>query len=642
MGPGVAAGTIGTLVNNAGGVISGGQQGVQVSSGTIGTLINAGLISARNPQTARAIDNRGAIGSLVNSGTLTAGNPQYYYSNTYLWGVRNGPNATITSLNNSGLISGGGLVFGAAVGMSGPGMIGTLTNSGTIASSQIGIQVAPTGGPSTGGTIGAITNSGVISGGVRAIDYAAGSIGPITNTGSIAGNIANATANDLNIGGGSGAIYGTLTGYSGGLQGVITNTNSNIYLTGNQLLDDAVNVGAFTMFSSGNLQINRTVAVTGNFTQTGGVLRFGVTSSSSYGNLAISGGSANLNAGSVMLIPLTTNVLVSGQSYTIMSASGTINAAGVTSTVAGFYSGLIAGAHTVVVKIASAAPTPTPTPASAPTLPPASNYTTVGAQTGGGAAGAGKAVTAIITGGTSTAQTAAFNQLVTPLLASLTPSQVGTALTQLAPNPITTSFAQTIPDVTGALSQLSPSPLSLGFAESVPGVLVSGAVNPRQLDFSLAVAGGEQFASLDGDDDYAGLGHPGPRPGPVGQAAGRRRQPAQRRQRGSLQRRLLWGGVRGGPFTHRQGPGGRGHQLGRRLGHRDRQLRRQRHPHQRLPADRLRRRRPVRLRRSAELQRPVWLRLQHLRPDPPDRRPGGSRPVQLRRPADLGLGDGGL
>jgi outer membrane autotransporter protein len=388
----------------------------------------------------------------------------------------------VASTGNLGTLTNSGVLSGSVDGVSNHGTIGTLTNSGTLSGANYGLD-------NNQGLIGSINNTGVITGATRAISYVGGSIGVLTNVGTIAGNIVNSTANTLTIGGGAGAVQGTLTGYSGGLQGTITNTGGNLFLTGNQLLDDTVNLGVGGLFSSGNLQINRTVNVTGAFTQIGGSLRFGVTSTSNFGNLFVSG-AASLSNASVMLIPLTPNVLAAGQNYTIVSAAGGLTTSGLTSTVTGFASALNASGHSLVLSLTTtptttSTSTPTPTPTTTSTPP---DFTQIGAQGGGGAAGVGTALQAIL--GSSSPAASAFNQLVIPVLTALTPAQQVVALKQLAPSPVA-------------------SQLSLG-AGGGGGGPVAGAVSSRQASFG-ADASGRQYASLDGDDDYAGLGKDGGR-----------------------------------------------------------------------------------------------------------------------------------
>ncbi len=327
------SGTIGVL-NNSGTVT--GAIGVYNSSGTITTLINSKTISGvtggiRNTSGAtitnltnsgaiggglNGINNLGAIGTLTNSGTILGG------------GAGNGIEnfGAITSLSNSGMIGYAGTITNAFWGLGNVGTIGTVSNSGTI-TGAIGIDneagktittVTNSGmvsgisdGIHNSGRVGTLSNSGTITGGTHAIlNTSAGSLGPITNGGTISGVIENDSSADLTINGGSGSIFGLLTG------GSIVNPNSNlVFGTGNIRLDELALVGGHSVAVSGGDTL-AALDITGN----GGIVSTGTASGAltndgtitSLGNAgSITGGAAGiLNTGA--LITLSNSGTISG------------------------------------------------------------------------------------------------------------------------------------------------------------------------------------------------------------------------------------------------------------------------------------------------------------------------------------------
>lgn len=253
-----------------------------------------------------------------------------------------GANLTLT---NSGVLS----TTGQAA-LTSTGNTGTLTNSGTIQSSTFGIRnngsmtalinnssgvIAGATGISNNDTIVTFVNKGRISGTVSAISNS-GTIGTIDNDGgTIAGNITNAASQILTFTGGTGSIFGTLTGSGNGIGagniGLITNTASNlIFSSGNQLLNDNINVGSRTVINSGStLQINNTINITGNYTQNAaailnigvanGAIATGVVSADSgYGRLIVSG-VATFDAGtSIALKQVNSYAFAQGQRFVVV------------------------------------------------------------------------------------------------------------------------------------------------------------------------------------------------------------------------------------------------------------------------------------------------------------------------------------
>src|SRR5450830_303943 len=296
----------GDLTVNSGGSIIVSSGVAIIASASSGTLSNSGTISGGNT----GIVNSGTIGMLSNSGTISGGYTGIY-NNT----------GTIGMLSNSGTISGGN------TGIYSTGTIGTMSNSGTISGGNTGIY-------NNIGTIGTLSNSGLITGSTGAIyNDVSGALVQITNLGTIAGNIYNGSSNDLTINGGTGSTFGTLTGY-GGTIGTITNTASNIiFSSGNQLLNDNINVGTNTVSNlAGTLQVNNQLSITGNYVQSAAatlkigvgdsaVTSSGTTSDSGYGRLTVSG-SATIAAGStVALAKLNAYNFAQGQRYVVVVAN---------------------------------------------------------------------------------------------------------------------------------------------------------------------------------------------------------------------------------------------------------------------------------------------------------------------------------
>ena len=306
-----SGGTIDTLINS--GTLNGGYVGINNGS-TINSLNNSGSISVNDT----GIGNSGIIGTLTNSGAIVGG---------YSAGISN--NGSIGTLSNSGTISGSNSNSGSqGYGISNSGSIDSLSNSGTISGTVSGTGAGY--GIYNSGSIGTLTNSGTITGTNYAIyNDTSGTLGPITHSGVIAGNIANLSSNDLRISGGTGTIFGTLTGYGGGSTiGTITNTASNVVFgSGNLLLNDNVNVGSNAVNNTGTavLQVNQPVTITGNYNQgSGATLQIGVagTSAGQYGQLVVTG-DATIASGSSVTLQSHGYAFAAGQRYVVVDTAGT-------------------------------------------------------------------------------------------------------------------------------------------------------------------------------------------------------------------------------------------------------------------------------------------------------------------------------
>jgi len=331
-------GSIGTLTNASGGTISGSTKSGIYNTGTIGTLSNSGSIggavdginnSSTSSSIGTLINNSGGIITgtsgygVKNSGTVTALTNSSNGTISSVVGVMNGSGSNSSA--NIGTLTNNGTISSTSAGIENYGTIGSLSNGGTVGTINnhkiIGKTVAI--GLDSSGSVGSLVNSGTISGTSKAINISAGSFGPITNSGTIAGSIANASGNDLTINGGSGATYGTLTGYPASSTGSIANGASKlIFGSGNILLNDDITAGSVSI-TGANVEVDSHRAVNGNFTQgSSATLRIGVTSTSNYGQLTISGTASIASGSHVTLVGLSGFTFAVGQTYTIVHAVG--------------------------------------------------------------------------------------------------------------------------------------------------------------------------------------------------------------------------------------------------------------------------------------------------------------------------------
>jgi hypothetical protein len=276
--------TVDLLTNATGGTISGGNGGVNffggtglANSGTVGTLTNKGTIRGGRGGAASSITggaggvgiaNSGAITTLTNSGTISggAGGAGASVGGAGGAGLSNAKGATIvsltnmsgatisggfgagdfvggaggagvwnagtiTSLTNSGAISGGGVPFsfGGGTGVWNSGTIATLTNKGAIRGggafpSSATPGVAGGAGIANSGVITTLTNSGTISGGAGGTGIPGGGAGGagVANSGAV-----RTLTNSGTIGGGTGGV-----GFAAGAGGAgITNSGAIATLT---------------------------------------------------------------------------------------------------------------------------------------------------------------------------------------------------------------------------------------------------------------------------------------------------------------------------------------------------------------------------------------------------------------------------
>ncbi|MEC4590021.1 autotransporter domain-containing protein, partial [Nitrospirillum amazonense] len=322
------------------------------------------------------------------------------------------------------------------------GITGLSANAVTSGSNLL----AAAGNDYIGASLDTLNNIGTVASPTALYIASTGTLGTLANSGALAGNITNLSTGDLIINGGSATAPGTLTGFNGAI-GTISNTGSNVRFTGGvQLLNDHITVGSHTVFNSGaTLLVNSAINITGAYSQSAGTLAIGVTSQTSYGNLAVSGAAA-FTGGSVLLqgVGSGAGALQAG-TYTIASGNG-LSLSGVDFTATGYTvtSDLVTVGSTtqLVVKVAGKA----------------TNYTAVGNAQGGAAVGTGSALDQIaaLAGNsiTTNPQVAAFTQQVLAPLATLTPAAKQVAVAQLSPSQLTPQLTATsVTPTTTAISQ---------------------------------------------------------------------------------------------------------------------------------------------------------------------------------------------
>jgi outer membrane autotransporter protein len=361
-------GTINTLINNSGGIILGGDLTAGIyNRRNIGVLTNSGTIKGGVNQNNSLLaysygiqnDNRATIGTLNNnSGGIIYGHASGIYNYT------SSGTALITELNNSGLIDGGGygiwndergkittlnnladgtinngILNGSS---SAAGTITTLNNAGTIIDTST--VVTPLGPYASSpvddviaihnvrGTIGTLNNSGLISAIKAIVIETNGIITTLINSGTIAGNIINNSTRVQTISGGTGTVFGSLTGLNDSI-GLITNTRSNwVFGGGNQLLNNNINVGTNKVINSaGVLQLNNQINITGNYQQNAAAtLNIGVGNSATsngnisdggYGRLIVSGAAVIDTGSSVALKKTGSYRFANGQRYLVIQAA---------------------------------------------------------------------------------------------------------------------------------------------------------------------------------------------------------------------------------------------------------------------------------------------------------------------------------
>lgn len=270
------AGTITTLVNNAGATLSdsgtntfsGGNYGIQ-NAGTITSITNSGMVTGLSA----GIYNQGSIGSITNNAGATISDSGAGTAGTG-WGIQNsGGSAVIGAITNAGTISGhaGGISID-----SGASVTGNITNTGSITgvgAGSVGLSIAAA---STVG--GVISNSGTISGVANSLNLAntSGAF-TVNNTGILQGD-ANLGINTLNLNGTASRVIGNTTG------------TGQVNVNGTFTSEGTFNVGNFNVANGGVFNMNNNMVVSGSLTNSG-TLNVGAASRSLTGNYVQSAGS---------------------------------------------------------------------------------------------------------------------------------------------------------------------------------------------------------------------------------------------------------------------------------------------------------------------------------------------------------------
>ncbi|EGX99841.1 outer membrane autotransporter [Nitrospirillum viridazoti Y2] len=346
---GGGTGTVGTVTGYAGGrgTITNVLGGLTFAAGNL--LVNDDINAA-----GQTVTNSGATLTLGN-GTITGAF------------VQTGGTLSIMSLAVSDAVSlTGGVLVAQGVVASGnylASTLGTLVAAGaassysgvTLASDLTGLNVVGqtvgndlllvANNDYVGGTLATLTNSGTITAATAVYIAATGSLGTLVNTGMLSGDIRNLSANALAIAGNMAGGTGLLTG------GTIRNTQSDLaFVAGALRLEDAIDVTGHTVVNSGaNLTIGGTVAVAGNFSQTGGSLLMDLYGSqlTVSGSVAMTGGALTITGASNLA-----NYTVGSALSTLVSGSAGANYAGlsITTDLTGFDIGsTIAGNALVAV-----------------------------------------------------------------------------------------------------------------------------------------------------------------------------------------------------------------------------------------------------------------------------------------------------
>jgi autotransporter-like protein len=303
----------GTINSNGTGIL------INSSSTVTGSISNSGTITAGGVDVGIAITNRSTInGNITNSGLIEAtgsGDGIIMRSSTLNGGISN--SGTIRSTDNSGVE-----ILNASL------ILGDIINTGIISGDQRGLSIhnasVVNGNISNSGMIssangngltifsattvsGNISNSGTISGGNTGISITSSSTisGSISNSGTIQGDInairvsSDSSVNDINILGQSARIIGavdapntTVNITSGALFTSEGNFNVNIFNIDSKAQFNMANeITAMTVNNAGVLGVaNTSQMITGDYTQqTGGAFQLGISSTTHYGRLSVTG-----------------------------------------------------------------------------------------------------------------------------------------------------------------------------------------------------------------------------------------------------------------------------------------------------------------------------------------------------------------
>ncbi|XHO83433.1 autotransporter domain-containing protein [Azospirillum sp. A29] len=284
---------IGTITNS--GTLSG-ATGLNLDNSTLGTITNSGLIIATGSNGPVSMSGTTSAAALVNTSTGTLTGSQGSAAALQVFGSL----TSLTLLDNAGLMK-------AATGIKLNGTIVTLTNSGTIH------------GTSSSGNALSISSNGRID--------------TFTNTGTILGNITDLRTGGLLITGGTGTSFGTLTGTAVGTASTIT-AAGNVTFSGNTVLNGNVTSasGVGTITNTGVLYVQRGTTLSGAYSQpVNATLQIGVVSTTTYGQLNVSGNVTLTSGTSIVMTAAPSGTLAAG-AYTIVSGPISTDYSGVTVT----------------------------------------------------------------------------------------------------------------------------------------------------------------------------------------------------------------------------------------------------------------------------------------------------------------------
>lgn len=319
-------------ISNAGPLIGGdGSSGTEVGLGMFDSqaafINNSGTIQA----TATSMGGGIVVGGsslttgITNSGTVIGGSS----------GTDSGygiaiEDSTVGGIVNSGTIIGTGGIMGYGIALNGSTITGSISNSGTISGAAIGLQVANSrvnGSISNyaGGVIealgvglivdehasvGGIVNVGIIRGGEGSLgldNTVSGFI--VHNTGTLDGGVS-LGINTLNLNGDTSRVIGTTRG-SGtvNVNGTFTSEgrfrvgNFNVASTGVFHQEHGVSVSEGIVSNHGVWDVGTgSQTITGDFEQSsGGTLRLGLSSASTYGSLQVRGEATVADGSSVFV-----------------------------------------------------------------------------------------------------------------------------------------------------------------------------------------------------------------------------------------------------------------------------------------------------------------------------------------------------
>lgn len=307
------------------GMISGNTEGVRITSSSVihDDILNSGTISGNIAGV--QIYNAASIGgSIFNYGTISGGTTGLQIQNslsqtTVVHGIAN--HGTITG-NTKGLNIFNGITVD-----------GTISNSGIITGNTTGINIASTTGNLATRINENIINSGTITGGTNGINISSNATinGNITNSGKISGNTGiRVTGSSTTLSGGitnSGTIQGDVVaididpfsmmntidilGQSARIIGTVNASNATVNITNGTTFtsEGLYSVATFNIATNAVLNMNNSIhtlngvnnagklvvadsvqTITGNYTQNaGGRLQTNISSTTDYGQLAITG-----------------------------------------------------------------------------------------------------------------------------------------------------------------------------------------------------------------------------------------------------------------------------------------------------------------------------------------------------------------